>query len=409
MAEPNEPPRTPPPLSRNREFILLWVGQALSQFGSRISWIAYPLLTLELTGSAAKAGLVAFANTVPAVVVGLPAGAFVDRWNRKRLMIWCDVGRAVALATIVAALAVGRLTFTQVLLIAFVERTLTVFFDPAEVGAIRQLVPSEQLTTAIARNESREYAAQLLGPPVGGVLFDIGRALPFLADALSYAASLLALVAIRTPFEGVREAPPRRLRHEVAEGLAYMWRQPFLRTTTLITAANNFVTNGVALATIVVARQTLHASSATIGLMLTVFGLGGLAGSLLAPLLQARLTARRIIVLYAGAWALVIPWLALASSVYLLGVLVAVALAVAPAVNAVIGARRIALVPDRLQGRVQSAGAIFFIGSIGLGTLASGFLLSGIGRLGTAAVFTAVMASTGMVALLVPSIRRALA
>src|SRR5918912_691415 len=111
---------TPRPLRRNRDFLLLWSGQAISELGTRTAWIAYPLLVLALTGSPAKAGIVGFANRFPLVVFSLPAGALVDRWERKRIMLVCDAGRAVGVGSIALSLALGRLAFAQIVLVAAV-------------------------------------------------------------------------------------------------------------------------------------------------------------------------------------------------------------------------------------------------------------------------------------------------
>jgi MFS family permease len=395
------------PLSRNRDFLLLWTGQAVSVFGTRVAAIAYPLLVLSLTHSPARVGLVSFANWIPAVLFGLPAGALVDRWDRKRVMIWCDLGRAAALGSIVAALAAGALTYPQVLAVAFCDRTLGLLFGPAEVSALRRVVAPTQIARAVARNESREYSALLLGPPVGGALFALSRSAPFLADTISYFASALGLLLIRTEFQ---EGAPvrRRLRHEVAEGLTHLWGEPFLRTTVLLEAGANFVSNGVAIVAIVVARASLGASSTDVGLMLAIAAVGGLVGSLVAPLVQPRVRPRVVVAVGTWSWTVLVPLFAFAPSAYSLGAVFAVMLLTAPAWNSVVSARRISFIPDRLQGRVQSAAQLFSLGAIALGTLAAGFLLETVGRGTTIALFTAAMAAVALVATAAPSFRRAL-
>ena len=396
----------PIPLARNRDFRLLWLGQALSTFGSRTAWVAYPLLVLSLTDSAAKAGVVAFASWSPVFLFGLVAGAVVDRVARKRLMVACDCGRALAVASIPAALAVGALTFPQIVAVAFVERTLATFFDPAETGAIRNLVPEKQLGEAIARNESREYAAFLLGPPVGGALFTVGRALPFVVDAISYVASAISLLFIRRPLQQEYDRERSRLLlGGIGDGVRHMWRQPFLRTTAFVTGGANFVTNGVGLAAIVVAAQTLGASGGEIGLMLTLAGFGGLAGSLAAPRLQTRLSPRQVIAAGTYTWTALIPAMVFAPNAYVLGVVLGLALATAPPWNAVVGAYRIALTPDGLQGRVQSATSLLAQGAIAFGNLAAGLLLDAVGRSATFAVFALTMALVGSVGTLAPAAR----
>jgi len=172
-------------LARNHDFMLLWSGEALSQLGSQASTVAFPLLVLTLTGSAAKAGIVGLAKWLPLAVMALPAGVLADRLDRKRLMIACDAGRALLLASIPIALAVGQPPFAQVAGVAFLDGCLFTVTYVAERGALRHVVPAEQLPAAVAQNEARAFAANILGPPLGGLLFAAARGLPFLADAVS--------------------------------------------------------------------------------------------------------------------------------------------------------------------------------------------------------------------------------
>src|SRR5205823_14643807 len=169
----DEPPDAPParagqegpppvehtPLRRNRDFILLWSGQVVSTVGTRVTAVAFPLLVLAQTHSPAKAGLVGFAQTLPYMLFYLPAGAFVDRWDRKRVMLAADACRALALGSLAVALAAGNATLAQIAAVAFVEGTGFVFFSLAESAALPQIVAKEQLSTAVAQNQARTQAA----------------------------------------------------------------------------------------------------------------------------------------------------------------------------------------------------------------------------------------------------------
>jgi MFS family permease len=384
--------------------MLLWSGQAVSELGTRTAWIAYPLLVLALTGSPAKAGIVGFANRFPFVLFSLPAGALVDRWDRKRIMLVCDAGRAVGVGSIAAALAIGRLSFTQILFVAFVEGTMTVFVGPAEFAAVRRIVPREQISAAIARNEGRVYAASLSGPPLGGFLFGLGRALPFLADALSYVFSFASLLAIRSEFQDERSDPASRLRSEISDGVRWLWRQAFLRTTFLLAGAGNFISNGLVLVIIVLAQRQ-GASSASIGLIFALSAVGGLIGSAAAPALQRRVSAAHVRIGYHAGYALLIPFLAIAPPLAL-GLLVALMLFGAPTLNAVFGAYQVALVPDDLQGRVESVAGLVAAGAVPLGTLLAGLLLAGIGAVSTVFVFAGLGVVVALVAILSRPLRR---
>jgi MFS family permease len=191
--------------------MVLWSSQVVSTVGARVSTIAFPLLVLAMTHSPAKAGVVGFAQTLPFLLLYLPAGAFIDRWDRKRTMLVCDAGRAVALGSIAITAALGWLSLAQVALVALVDGSLFVLFDLAEGAALPHLVAKEQVPAAVAQNQAKIQGADVVGQPLGGVLFSVARLLPFLADAVTYLVSFGALLLIRRPFQQPRARPPTRL------------------------------------------------------------------------------------------------------------------------------------------------------------------------------------------------------
>jgi MFS family permease len=307
------------PLRRNRDFMVLWSSQVVSTVGTRVSSIAYPLLVLAVTHSAAKAGIVGFAQTLPFLLLYLPAGAFIDRWNRKRTMIVCDAGRAIALGSIAVTIALGWLSLAQVVAVTLIEGSLFVLFDLAEGAALPQLVAREQLQTAIAQNQAKTQGADVVGQPLGGVLFSTAPLLPFLIDAVSYLVSFVALLFIRRPFQPPCTRQPTRLKAEVAEGLRWVWREPFLRAAVGVIGGINFVFNALTLVLIVRARE-LGASPALIGAMFAFVGAGGLLGSFVAPWVQRRFGARRVVVTVGWLWVAEIGVLALLPNALSLGV-----------------------------------------------------------------------------------------
>ena len=389
------------PLRRNRDFLLLWSGETLSELGSQLSLVAYPLLVLALTGSAAKAGVVAFAKTVPIAVLALPAGALADRVNRKRLMVTCDAVRALALLSIPIALALGRAPDGLIVAVAFVDGSGFVFSYIAERGALRRLVARDQLPEAVARNESRTFAANLAGPPLGGLLFGIARAVPFLFDAISYAASTTSLLLIRSDFQEVRDDSERG---DPREGLRWIWQRPFLRTCALLFAGGNPIFTALLLLIVVLAKRH-GASSAAVGAMLGIAAVGGLLGALLAPALQRRRPSPRLVVI-GETWliALVIPLLLLVHEALLLGLVVAVAELVTPVTNSIVVSYRIALAPDRLQGRVQAATLVSF-SAAWVGPLFVGFMLQNAGATPTILAVAGWALLLAIIALLAPALR----
>jgi MFS family permease len=360
-------------LRGNRDFVLLQAGQALSALGSEMSSIAYPLLALSLTHSAAKAGVVGFARIVPYTLLVVPAGVVVDRLNRKAVMIVADAVRAAALASIVVAFYTGHLTFTQVVVVALVEGSGLAFFNLAELGALRAVVPRAQLPTAAAVDQGRLASVVLGGPPLGGVLFGLGRAFPFLADAISYSFSLATLAAMRTPFQDERPVRVSNFRTEIREGFAWLWRHKFLRTCALLFAASNFAWNALILALVVIARRE-GLSPDRIGLLMAAFGGVALIGSVASPRIQKRLSIRTILVLSFWAGSFIGLFVAKPSVYVLIAGMLPLAV-LAPSMNAVVVGYRIAIVPDNLQGRVNSVARLLAQLGSPLGPLVAGLLL----------------------------------
>ena len=379
------------PLRRNRDFLLLQSGQVLSTIGSESTAIAYPLLVLAVTHSPAKAGIVGFARILPWALFGFAAGVAADRFPRKRLMIAGDVVRVFLMTSIVVAIAIGHITFAQIALVAFVEGAMYVFFNIAEIGALRSVVPVHQLPTAAAAEQARYSTVSLVAPTLGGTLFGIGRMFPFVAGALSPAFSLGSLLAIRTPFQGERERDETPWRTQIADGFRFLWGRPFLRTCALIFTWSNLAFEGMFLVFIVVGkRQGL--SSGQIGLLIAGFGLSSLVGSAVSPWVQKRMSMRAIVIgslwLQAGTIGFVID-----PSIYVLLACVLPMAAFFPTANAVVIGYRVAVTPDRLTGRVNSVARTIALCGAPLGPLAAGLLLGVTSPRTTVAVFTTLLAA----------------
>jgi hypothetical protein len=318
-------------------------------------------------------------------------------------MLACDAGRLAGAASIAAAILIDRASFIQIVVVAAVEGTLTVFVGPAEFAALRRIVARDQLGAAIAQNEARVYAGTLAGPPIGGLLFGVARALPFLADAASYAVSFATLLRIRTRFQEAALERRTPLHADVAEGLGWLWRQPFLRTTFLLAGAGNFVSNALVLIVVVVAKDR-GASSTTVGLIFLLCGVGGLLGAAAAVPLARRLAPTKVRVAYHLVYALLIPFMAIGPPV-MVGLLFAVMLFGAPTLNAVFGSYQGALVPDHLQGRIESIAGLIAAGVAPLGPLLAGFLLGAVGGTKTIFAFWSVSVAVVVVAALSRALR----
>lgn len=371
-------PNRPTSLWQNRDYILLWAGQAVSSFGSQITQLTFPLLVLALTGSPAQAGIVGALRALPFVVLSLPAGAFVDRWNRKRLMIWCDIGRALALGSVPLALAFGQLGLTQLALVSIIEGTLFLFFNLAESSALPQVVPREQLPGALTQNQVTDSLSQLLGPTLGGALYAFGAAVPFAADAISYTLSLLTLLFIRKPLQEERAAPPGRLHDEIMEGIAWLWQQQTLRFIALLTGGLMVCSVGYPLIMIVLGER-IGASPFEIGLIFAGGGAGSIIGGLLTPWLQRRFRFGPLFIWAAWFWAITWLFFLFAPNVLALGLANAAAFVVVPIYMITQYRYRLAATPDRLQGRMNALFRLLIWGSQPLGIALAGLLLERIG------------------------------
>src|SRR5712692_3769813 len=362
------------PLWRNRDYMLLWSGQTVSLVGTVISQTAFPLLVWDLTHSAAQVGLVGGLGTLPYVLLSLLAGALIDRWNRKRVMILCDTGRALNLVSVLIALMLGHLTVIQLCINTLTEGTFFVFFNLAEVACLPRVVAKEQLPAATAQNEATQGITALLSPLLGGALYSIRQALPFLADAVSYAVSVVSLLFIKTEFQEKRTLERFKLGSEIKEGLAWLWHQPLIRYMAFLTGGLNLVSAGFIPILVVLVKQQ-HGSSFTYGLILTIGGIGGILGSLIASPIQKRFRFGPIIISIIWINALLWPLYAIAPDPIIIGVITSVAFILGPIYNVVQMSYRLSLIPDELQGRVNSVFRLLAFGFQPLGWVVTGLLI----------------------------------
>ena len=374
-----KPPRS---LWRNRDYMLLWSGQIVSSTGTRVSSLALPLLVLAVTGSPAQAGIMAALRAIPYVFLALPAGALVDRWDRKQVMIVSDVVRALAFASIPLAILFNSLTFAQLAIVSLLEGTMFTFFNMAETACLTEVVEKEQLTEAAAQGTIIDSVSGLVGPSLGGLLYSAGQSIPFLADAVSYVVSFVSLLFVYRKYRQERQVEPVRIWTDIKEGLLWLWREPVMRFIALLTCGLYTPVAGWSLIIIVLA-QGQHASSFVIGLIFAAGGIGSILGAFLVAPLRRRFTFRHLMV--GGTWAWAITWLpfALAPNPVLLGIAVALAFIVVPVYMSVQLGYRLEAIPNHLQGRVNSVFRLVAFGSEPIGLAITGFLLQVIGPIPT--------------------------
>lgn len=357
------------PLRRNRDFNLLWTGQAVSGLGSAMSGIAYPLLILAETGSAARAGLVGGTGLLVNLLLLLPAGVISDRFPRKRVMVVTSVVQLLAVGTVVPVVLSHHAYVTQLAAVAGVQGAASAFYTGASRGAIRRVVPVTQLSAAYARIQARDQATSLIGPPAGGTLFGIAQFLPFACDSLSFGMVALAAALIRAPLDPPpeagrvsrpeagrvsRPAGVRGILTNLTAGLRFVFGQPVLRTIAVWGAMVNATAAGLFLTVIVLARN-LGAAPAVIGLLVSINAGCGLLGSVLATRTIKLVGGRNMALLTSWLLPLGAVGISQARSVWLIGVIAAVTTFTVAPVNVAFGAYSAEITPDGLQAQAGNA------------------------------------------------------
>jgi MFS family permease len=389
-------------LRRNHDFTVLWIGQTVSELGSRMSMFVFPLLAYALTGSAMWAAAAEAANIVGMVATLLPAGVLADRFHRRRLMRTASATGVVLYASLVAADLTVGLSLAHLLVVAVLTGAGAGLFGPAETSAVRSVVRDDQLAPALAQNQARQHIASLVGGPFGGALFSVFRWLPFAVDAVSYAVSWLLLGRIRTdlsPVATTGEAP--RVRDSLGEGFRFIVRRPLFRVLMVWASLVNLLVNALFFVAILRLIEAGFAP-AQIGLVEAAVGLFGVLGAVAAPAIIDRTRTGTLTVAIAWAFApLAVPMMFWNNPIVAAAALSA-GLFLNPAANAGIGAYRMAVTPDGLQGRVQSTMQFASMVVMPLSPLLAGALLAGLG--GPAAVGS-LMALIGLSAL-IPTLSR---
>lgn len=387
--------------------MLLWSGSLVSAVGTQASTIAFPLLVLSLTGSPAQAGFIGGVRWLPYALLSLPAGALVDQWDRKRVMLICNAGRGLAMASIPITFWLGAVSLPLLYAAALVEGLLYVFSDLANVASIPRIVPKDQLQSAVAQNNVAWSASALVGPPLGSFLFGaIGRVAPFVVDAISYGALVLSLLFVKTSLRPEARRERRRLRHDVQEGLVWLWRQPVVRFLSFLSVGVQIMWASSALLIIVLAHH-LHAPTSAIGVIFSAGAIVGLLSSFLVPPLRRRASFAQLVIVTAWLMALLFPLYALAPTALALAAVNAVVFAASQVYNMVQMGYRLAQIPDELQGRVNSVFRLIAFTGQPLGMAICGILLQTVGGTWTVLALSAMLAGMALLTSMNRNIRRA--
>ena len=371
-------PRRSFSLVAHRDFRLLLIGQTTSQFGTQISGVAIPLLAvLTLHASALQVGLIGAASTISFAVVGLPAGAWLDRRPRRGFLIGSDVARAVLLASIPAAALLGVLTLAQVIVVALLAGLARVFFDVGYQSYIPTVIGKERVLAGNSAMEFLRSSGQVAGPGIGGLLISlVGAANVVLLDAVTFAVSAGTLLSIRTrESEATRDAASQHLGRRILEGLSFVFRNRVLLAIAIASAVSNFVFAVASAVTMIFLSRTLGLSAVGIGVVIAAGSAATMAGAASVSRIARAVGSVRVI------------WLSLAVTVPL-QILVAFAqpgwLVLLFVVGAAAGefgqivyaisnvSLRQRLCPDRVLSRVNATMGVLIMGLFPLGALLGG-------------------------------------
>ncbi|MFF7359173.1 MULTISPECIES: MFS transporter [Streptomyces] len=396
------------PLSRLRDFRLLWLGETTNRVGINITTVAMPLVAVvTLNASTLSVSVLAAAPWLPWLLIGLPAGAWVDRMRRRPLMLVCNVSSTLLLASVPVAAWLGVLTMAHLLAVALLNGLAAVFFGISYKVYVPSIVDRDQLQDANAKLQGSESVAQVAGLGGGGLLAQgFGAVAGLLVNAGTFLFSALCLLGIRSrePRSGPsRERTP--LRRDIREGLRHTVRDPYLRVLTAYgTVTNLLLTAYQAILPVFLIRQLGVPEGAT-GWLLASSSVGGILGAAGAKRVTARWgTARGLLVATAATapFSLLIP---MAGKGWMLAALVAgsalLALGVVLA-NVIQGAFRQRYCPPQLLGRITACISVANFGAIPFGSLLGGVLGTALGLRPTLWLLTAGLAVSPLLLLIGP-------
>ncbi|MBE3001005.1 MFS transporter [Nocardiopsis sp. HNM0947] len=399
-------PDTEPPLLRNRDFQALWVSRFFAGLGKESGEVAYPLLVLLLVGSATHAGAIGAAQITAAMVAAVAGGSVADRCDRRYVLLVCDFGRLALLAAFACLVVSDTATVPVVAVVAVFSSLLMGVANPVAMAAVKQLVPPSQVAEAAAQNQIRFFSTTALGPPVAGGLFGLGRAFPFVAEALSYLVSAVLVLCIRRPMQARTSGGPSPWdASSVVGGFGVIARNRLLRPLMAwIVGFNLAFTSTGAILAIIATAESKGADDFTIGLTVSLAGSGGLVGALAAGAVVRFLQPSTVFRLAAWGAPVCAVALALTPGVLSLGLLVGAVFAIVPAVNAVFYGYVATSVPDGMQGRVLGAVSFLCLVSQPVGILGVGVVFD---MAGPTVVFLSMAGVSGLAALisLTPSMR----
>lgn len=371
--------------------MLLWSGQLVSWVGTEVSGIALPLVVLALTGSPAQAGGVAAIRGLVYVFWAIPAGVCIDRWDRKLIMVIANLGSGLAMGSIALALAYHNLSVIQLYLASAIEGSFFVFANLGRFASFPKVVSKEQFPAASAQSESADHIALLVGPPLGGFLYQItGGFIAFLVDSLSYFINAFSIFFINISLGTTISTERKAIHHQIKEAILWLWHQPLLRFLNLLTAGRTILSAGLYLLIIVLAKEH-HASALFIGVIFAIGAGGGILGSLVSAKIHNLYSMKRLLIGVSLLSFVIFSFYAIAINNVLLAGITALFYAVDPLYNVTTSSYSAKVIPDEIRGRVTSLTRLVVLGAYSFGFFFTGNLLQYIGSKWTIGVFSCLL------------------
>ncbi|MGD0607523.1 MAG: MFS transporter [Streptosporangiaceae bacterium] len=383
VAEPEQPPtrrrllrlRLPRPrwgVLGQPDFRNLWIGETASALGTAVGSVALALVAVvTLKASPITLGVLTAAAWVPWLFIGLVAGAWVDRWPRRTVMLVCDLALLALFASVPAAAWLGVLTIGQLVTVALLAGSVKVFFSTAYRSLLPSLVAKPELLEANVKLGAGESAADIAGPGLAGVVAQtVGAVTGLLGDAVSYLVSALCLLRIKAPQTPAEAAPRTGLRREIAEGVRFLTGDPLLRTLACFGAVGNLALGGIQAVQTLFLIRAVGLSPGAVGTVFAFVSIGGFVGATIAGRLARRFGSARVCGVVAG--------------------------------NVIAGSFYQIYSPPEMLGRIRASSSTVNFGAFPLGALLGGYLGQALGSRATVWIMATVLLSGGVILLVSP-------
>lgn len=368
------------PLWRNRDYAGWWVSSLVSSLGTAMSQLAYPLLMLYATGSVARAGIVGACLNIGGLSTTLLGGALADRYSRRWLVVGADLVQAAAVTSVVVAVAQGYVNVVHIGAVALVQGMANGISGASMTPVLKRIASAEQFPALSASKQGRDMISRLVGPPLGGALFTIGKWIPFLGDAVSFVVSAIGIAVVRRPLgpDAEDRAAHTSTLGSMREGFAYIGTSVYLRFIVVWTALTSALLGGMVLLVIALIKQR-GGGPTTIGVVTSLAAVGGVGGALVAPLLLKRIRSR--ILVLSASWTIVVATVGIAAAPrpWEIGAISAFLVFLIVPLTVLLESYQLRIVPDALMGRVSSALSFGTSGLLWTAPIIAGVLADNVG------------------------------